>query len=220
MAKKGPAYELFTNCHELPMDRMITALCDGDLTALVKSGTAPEVVLQLHFQDLYQEFISLRGDKNSLAVLEILKRIAYAKTKKIAVEQCVEVLRIRYVPDIAGELKSMGYAYAFDPTDKEGFEKDLKRTLSASKKLSSEIALAEKELESFKSKETSDTNKGGFTRQYFDAVNSSLSKYMGFHVKESEISVARWCAMMKEYDRHIEVMNAQNNNLLNKKAHG
>lgn len=214
---KIPEYTLYRNCHELPMDRFICVLCDKDLSQLTKSGQAPVFILEAHFQDLYNEFVDLRGDKNGTAALELLKQITYNQNKKLIVQECLEIMRIRYVRDIAVELRQMGYNYRFDFSQKEEYERDLTRVAVSLKRIDTLIKSLEKDLNKFKSDES---DGGGFKRSDFDHMNSSLSKYMGFHVKESEVSVARWCAMMRDMDRHIEVMNAQHNNLLTEKAHG
>lgn len=210
-------YVLFKDCHELTMDRFIAAVCDSDLEKLVKHGRAPLVVLEIHFQNLYNEFVDLRGDKNGAVALDLLKEIAYLSGKKSVLQECVNILRIRPVAEIVTELRQMGYSYAFDHTDKEAYEKDLKRVETSLKRTDSDIRNKQKELDRMKANES---DGGGFKRSDFHAINTRLWKYMGSHIKMTDISVAEWCAMMRELDRYIEVANAQHNNLLKETANG
>lgn len=164
------------------------------------------------WDEVYSEYIGLRENKGSSFILDITKEIIYLQTKIFIITKCVEVLATVYSMDLVLELKQCGCKGVFDWSDKTGYSNDLKAAITFAKKYKNQIEKKEKELETYKIRHG---NKA-IERKDFEVLRVTLFKYYGNRIDFKVITVAEWCIMLNEYDRYCEVVNAEQENLLNK----
>jgi hypothetical protein len=168
------------------------------------------------WEDIYSEYVGLRENKSSSFILDILKAITYLRTKQYIIKKCIEVLAVVYSRELATELKLSGCKGKFDWADKEGYSNDLRAADSYQKKFNSQIKKKEKELDEYQKR----YGKDSISRKDFDIWAITLGKYLGFRIDYNVMTVSEWCAAMNQYERYCEIMNAENENLLNKKKNG
>lgn len=172
-----------------------------------------ETTLPENWDDIYSEYIGLRESKGSSFILDLLKDITYMQTKQFIINECVKLLAMVYSRELVIELKILGCKGKFDWSDAGQYSADLRAAISYAKKFNSQIAKKEKELEDYNKRYAGK----GIERKDFDIWGITLSKYLGYRVDYSQVTVSEWCAMMNQYERYCEVENARHNNLLNKK---
>lgn len=168
------------------------------------------------WEEVFSDYISMRENANSQYVLELMKEVAFLENRFFITSKCIEVLSIGYSDMLAQELKNQGMRGAFNPEMPAQYANDLKAARSASKRIQGQIARKMKELADYQAQY------GGkeITRKDFEAWNVSLEKFMGFQIHFDQVTVSKWLTYLNKYEAHCEVMNAQENNLLNKKGYG
>jgi len=180
------------NCSELKMNVFIRCL--------LGQVTIPD------WEDIYNEYVSLRENKQSSFVLDLMKDITYLQTKVFIITKCVEVLAGCYSRELVMELKQCGCKGKFDYSDISAYSNDLKAALSYAKKYQGQSERRSKELEDYQARH------GGkvIERKDFDIWAITLGKWMGYRVDYDVVTVSEWCEMMNQYERYCEVVNAKN----------
>lgn len=180
-------------CSQLKMNQFISCLMGKE--------TIPD------WEDIYNEYVSLRENKQSSYILDLMKEITYLQSKVFIITKCVEVLVITYSRELVMELKQCGCRGKFDYSKVVDYSNDLKSALSFSKKYLAQAGRKEKELEEYQARH------GGkvIERKDFDIWAVTLGKYMGFRIDYDVVTVSEWCHMMNTYERYCEVENSKNN---------
>lgn len=184
--------------HNITMNQFITAW-QGDLSFV---GAA--------WDDIHNEYLSLRENKRSGYILDLMKEITYLQTKAFIVVESCKLLAVHYSRELVTEIKLVGCKGKFDFSDKATYSANLEAAIMKATQYKNQAARKEKELEDYQKKH------GGtkVDRKEFDIWAVTLSKHNNFYVDFDIISPARFCLMMNEYDRYCEVYNAEHNNLI------
>lgn len=166
------------------------------------------------WNEIYNEYMSLRENKSISYILDLIKQISYLNAKVFIIIKCVEVLAEtnEYNREIVMELKQTGVRGRFDFSKKAQYYADLKAAISYSKKYTNQALNLEKELNDYQKK----YDKTKSTRKEFEEWAVELTKHLSVNIDFEVITVARYCFMMNSYERFCEVKNAQANNILNK----
>lgn len=195
---------IVSSCYELTMDKFIDCLVDNKLYVLGK-GTEEE--LNSAWEDVMHEFSGLRANNSTTEILELQKEIFVLRNKIKIITLCIDVLWETYNRDLANELKTMGFNVKLDWSDKVQYYKELNLIFRKSKTYEVLARRKEKELHVLSNKNKSDK----YSRKDFISINTSLSKYMSFHVNNSQITVAEWCDMVNKYEDYLESQQKQLN---------
>lgn len=195
-------FTMTPTCHDIKMNAFIPILI----------GQVPQPT---YWEDLYSEYLSLRENRQSSFILDILKEIAHLQTKVFIIEQCVKVLANTYSRDLVNELKLCGPRGRFDWSNKEQYSNDLKGALTFAKKYISQYNRKQKDLEDYQKR-----NGGVITRKDFDIWAVTLGKFMGYRIDYDVVTVTEFCHMMNQYEKYCEVQNAESNNLIKPQGHG
>lgn len=188
-------------CYELTMNEFLKHLLGDE--------ELPE-----WWDSVYSEYIGLRENKSSSFILELIKEIIHLQTKKFVIIKCVEVLSTQYSRDLVQELKLCGCRGAFDWSNKAGYSNDLRAANAYAKRYNSQIFRKEQELENYNKKHGG----GSATRKDFEVWKVTLSMHNKYRIDFNSTTVSEWCILMNEYDKYCEVVNAENENLLNKQT--
>lgn len=192
-------------CYNLKMNVFIDCLVDENYDVV----GGPE-----RWEEIYNEYISLRENKSINYILELIKQITYLNTKVYIIIKCVEFLvgTDEYSREVIMELKQTGVRGRFDFSNKSKYYTELRAAISYSKKYANQAMNLERELDDYQKK----YDKKKSTRQEFEEWAVELTRHLSTYVDYENIYVARYCIMMNSYDRFCEVRNAQTNNLLEK----
>lgn len=193
---------IINSCYKLTMSKFMDCLFDNDYSVL---GTGTDEELKEAWKAIYNEFSDLRKDNTTVTVFTISKEIELLKCKVSIINECLKVLWVKYDAEIAKELLKLGFAHIrLNPSNKPLYYKQLNDVAGSCKTYQVKLLKKEKELlqliEQYKGKEAS--------RESFIAINTNLSKYMSFYVDENVITVANWCSMVNNLEKHIEQIEA------------
>jgi hypothetical protein len=186
-------------CHKIKMNQFLSWLCSEE--------PKPD-----NWEDIYNEYMSLREHKDGEFILEIIKEIGYLETKLYITSSICDFLSYSYDRDLVNELKGLGYKGKFDWSNKAQYFSDLKAVISSSKKLIGQIDRKNKELDKYRAKYSGED----INRNQFIADSVTIGKYLTYRVDFEAISVAEWCHMINSYNKYCEVKNAMANNILDK----
>lgn len=165
-----------------------------------------------NWQEVYAEYIGLRENKNSQAILELVKEISYLETKKFITDKLLEVLFDIPSPLLISELKGLGWRGSFNWNDREKYYSELNAIKSASKRLITQISRKANELKIFQEKYGGKT----YDRREFNSTAILLGKYMGYRIDLNVTTIVEWCEMLNSYDRYCEIKNSEANNIWQK----
>lgn len=199
-SKKSVLSNLYHHCSELPLDNFIDALVNGNTHRIVKYGEVPKEEIDITWQKILYEYFDLSGTKTYRTMFALNKEIIQLQARLLSVQTCLKVLN--YHPDIECEriLRNMGYNYPFNRENPEEYKSNLEDIEKKSRtiKVSIDIKIAEK-----KSAEKG-YHGGKPTEEMFMSNLIELSKYMGFRIKASEITVSEYIAILNKYNKEAE----------------
>lgn len=176
-------------CSTVTMNQFLTALL-GDTTYVGD-----------HWEDLYNEYVSLRENKQSSYILDLIKEITYLQAKEFIIIKCVQVLAAPvYSRELVMELKQCGCKGRFNFNDLTAYSNDLKAALSFAKKYKGQIERKEKDLQEYRDRHGSEV----IDRKFFDDMAITLWRFMGSRVDYDLVTVTEWCSMMNLYERYCE----------------
>lgn len=98
------------------------------------------------------------------------------------------------------ELKQCGCKGRFDYSNPVAYSNDLKAALSFAKKYKAQADRKDKDLQEYRERHAGDA----IDRKFFDSIAVTLWRFMGSRVDYNIVTVAEWCQMMNEYDKHCE----------------
>lgn len=164
------------------------------------------------WENLYAEYISLRENKSSQFIVNLIKEIAYLKAKYQIVETCCRMLPICFdnklvseAETLKDELRKYNYRFAFDMANEKTFSANIRAVLTGNKKNISLWERKEKELKDYQEKH----NSKAWTRKDFYVWAITLGEHQKQRVDLEIVSVAEWCIMMNRYEQYCEIVNAQ-----------
>jgi hypothetical protein len=165
-----------------------------------------------NYEDIYYEYASLRENKNSKFVLELVKEIAYLETKIFIASRLVQQLSDIYSRDLVMELKDLGFKGKFDWSHKERYYSELSAVVSNIKRYVHQLNKKQLELKQIENRHGA----AKFERRDFDIWAITLWKYMGDRIDFNIIKISEWCFIMNDYERYCEVENAKVDNIWQK----
>src|SRR5688572_5571658 len=138
------------NCYQLKM----TPFMDWFLGENLETNPRPD-----NWEDIFNEYMSLRENKSSAYMLNLAKEITFIKAKYQIVEHtcktlvvCFEHHFISSAAELVAILKQYNHRYKFDLKDEKSFSQNIRATLSSNKKLISTWQRKESELEDYQKK--------------------------------------------------------------------
>ena len=165
-----------------------------------------------NWDDIYSEYISLRENKSALYVLGLIKEITYLKAKYNIVEEackmllvCFEHVLIDAAKEVVSVLRLYNFRQPFDISNAMLFSRDIRAVLSMNKKTITTWQRKEKELDEYQKKHTG----AAWDRKAFYIWAVTLGEYQKYRVDLEVVTVAEWCALMNNYEKYCEVLNAQ-----------
>lgn len=128
-------------------------------------------------------------------------RMATATSQYNLIESIVRVLEVDYQPGLVKELKSFGYMGQYNPELRERYIKDLNNAL---KKAKIHLVQAQQSKEQIERMNSESEGNEKPSREMFDENLITLSKYFGYQVKDTEITVLQYCLMLKRMRDHAK----------------
>ena len=192
---------IYHRCSDTNMDVFIDCLVNQKLERLIRFGSASPSQLEAAWESLFNEYCDLIKSPQYQYILSLSKDIGLLSTKLLTVRACLHVLSFRYSEKAIRVLISYGYKEKFPREDLLAYKASLERISLKLKAV--EIALEQRKQEYHLA--TIDTGKK-VSEESFVNTFLVLSKYMGYHVKPSQITVLEYAALLKAYEKEVELL--------------
>lgn len=159
----------YQNITELPLNRFIDCVVDGNLSALVISGQPTEIEIITVWEEIKMQYADAMKDGESRSFI-ILQREAGALDisyqKVLLAISTLENYYTKYFSDHLNKL--LGTKLKFDPPFSEGYYKDLKTAHDRSKGIMLDLKLKEAAMQAVELKAKGTGIKP--TREYFEEI--------------------------------------------------
>lgn len=170
------------------MDKYLDCLFDNELSVLVIEGTPPEDQLKDAWNKIYVESCQLSQNSSYNEVFELSKAIDELRAKIYIVDGIVSHLQLAYSVELVSILNSLGLNCDLKA---EHIGRTLIQKLNAvvgrSKKWWLMLEQKQKLLDKTREKNTDKMDRNDFEDQLLE-----LGKFLGYHVKASEITVTQF----------------------------
>lgn len=184
----GSYYKTITAC---PLTVFIAVLVSNDLKKLVRWGYPTKKALAGAWDDMFDEYLRENNSATYAIILRRMKDLAISKNKIRLALGAVQNLGLRHSQTLVECLRLLGYRYKFDPTDAEGYARDLKRVQTDIKNLITTTKEAEEKLKGDSKNEVKETD--------FDALLVELGRFQGYRIDKNQVTVSEFLQMLKNY---------------------
>jgi hypothetical protein len=197
---------LYHICSQLPLDRFIDILVNKNLRALVISGRPALEDIAEAWANIYAEYIDLNEDAESLYILILEKEIAVLQTVINEIETGLRILHVMYDKRVVKIVEDNGIDMNLNLKNQSEYFKGLESAKRRMGFMKTQLRMKEKELaEYLAGKEGEEVNE-----KYFRRWLIRLSRFMGYHLRAKDITVADFVDAMKEC---LEYHNTNNKKL-------
>jgi len=204
LRKSKKNYKIIDSCNDLMLNNFVKILTHGELSLLIIEGEVNLTDLQNAWNKIYSEYCNLSQSKSYSYIFKLSKETAILRCKILAVKSALQSIVYCENDEAIDILKQCKYKY-----DKENKDKSINIILSLLKTDEVRLSLKEKELNDFNKSQI--TNKKINESDFTDSL-ITLSKYIGYHVKATEITVLEYITLSNQYKQYCET--------LEKQAHG
>lgn len=193
---------LYRSIYELPLYAFIKCDIEGDLSALIISGTHSDEDLSLAWTDILSEFHEAIGETTTTMRLFLWKEILLLRINLIEIDLCLKALRSRYEFFFHNKLNLLlecSIEIGKDPSDK-AYKKGLQRYKTRTVSITTMIKLKEAQLEAM---DKNEADKPKATRGYYDNTLISLTDFAKVAVTD-QITTYVYCERVRRLNAYIK----------------
>lgn len=199
------ADNLYRHCGNTPLDVFIDVLVNKNFRRLIRWGGATDKQLYKAWEQLFSEYAELSETPQYKKMIGLSKEIGQLQSKIMTVNICIQVLNNRYSDAAVSALKRLGYSVYFDLNDKQKYQKAL---ISVRKKVkAAELTLMQRTGQY--DEMIAGVKEGKLTEDYFTEMLVELSKFMGYRLNASEITVTEFVTISNKRNKELELMAKQ-----------
>ena len=192
----SPSFKLYRSIHSLPLINFITCICDDDLTALIREGTATAEQLAAAWETIYNEYLEAIKDDNSEYIDKLTKDYNLLHTKYNVIKLLVEALAYAPVDYLIEQLKQWyELPVVLDPKDKPAFKKALALISARNQRWLNDALQIRQQIIHLLPEQKDDVK---ITRTWFDEHIVALSKFSKYHINKNETTVSEFVIMIKD----------------------
>lgn len=197
-----PCAKWYLHITELPLNRFIDCLVDGNINALVISGKPTGEDLMTAWVNIQAEYADAVGTNEYRLYVGILKEVLILGATMAQIDCLITLLEEFYHPEILSRLnKLLRTSFTLDPSDEEKYKATLKRFRMRSKGVKMDLDLKEIQLEGMKKKMEGTATKPD--RAYYHSVLVTLSDYAKYHISDT-LTVFEYCERLRRYTNYCE----------------
>jgi hypothetical protein len=192
----------YLSCNQLPLDRFIRVMIDGDLSALIISGKPTDGQLAEAWANMYIEYLELNKSNDTAYINNIERDISLLADELNRVSDALVFLYSPAITHIDQDvlqsfsktLSKYGYKIDFS-VDSKTYLKQLK--VIENRKSSRELEYTRKMAEY--NEYMKDKENMTIDRSYFNRMLNRLGKHYNCFIEDSKITVARFVDMIQQY---------------------
>lgn len=185
------------SCQTLLYDSFIRVLTGEGLHLLVIAGVPSPEQLKSAWEAILQEYSGLIKTEKSDSYFSLHKKIAYTEWQLSFFDSSLGYLKLQYDREIAEKIAELGYELIQDLPDRTAYLKQIYLLESEAKTL---VVLLNQYHNEYKTLYPDEqVPKGERTIPDYDKELAILSKYVGFRLKKTEITVSEFCGYASLY---------------------
>lgn len=190
---------------DLPLNKYIECVVDGNLSALIISGYPTQEQLEAAWLDIAEQYADAMGDAEHRMYIKLYKELVYLNIEYKQILSLIEVLTIVVYKPFEQKLNELLFTnFSFTANR----EKELDTCFRLSKSTLLKIDMKKAQLDGLKEK-GDDTDKTP-TREYFQSILITLSDYSKYPVQET-ITTYQFCERVKRFTQFVEKQKAEKN---------
>jgi len=194
----------YQHINQLPLNKFIDVVVDGNIYALVISGDPTKDQLLQAWNDIVLQFADAIKDQESRLFFQKERELNIIRLTHHQILECIKLLERIYAKQFADMLnRLLGSSFKFNVLTAQEYDKELRAAYSRSKGIKIDMNLKEMAYEKMKQK-FEETGKKP-TREYYQGVLITLSDYARYPILETTITVYEFC----ERIRRINYINDQ-----------
>lgn len=212
-ASNRPA-ALYLSCSQLPLDRFINCLVNGDLNALIISGQPSLADIAEAWSNIFAEYLDINNDNEATYLLQLQSQLSVLSNYITEIETAIYLLsilpnpalgqlqRTEHIIKLEGVLREHGHDYTLDPSDFNDYVEKLQQVDSSLAPDRLRFETLTKEYATYlQSKEGQSVD-----RTYFVTMLRRLARFNKVVViRAAEITVEEFVMMVHDY---LEYYNA------------
>jgi len=189
--------------HDLPLDRFIECLVDGNLARLIISGIPSEEQLSTAWELILGEYSELIGNQEFRMYKELFREVSILKITLDQITISLSVLQVIYDPFLAAEVnKLLNTNCKFDWADQNAYQAECINCLNRSKSYKMRYDLKIIQFEAIQ-KKNQDKPGTKMDRQYFTSILITLSDHAKYRIEET-IKMSEYCERIKRFSDYCE----------------
>jgi hypothetical protein len=180
----------------LKYDAFIEIMDKGDISLMTLSGNPSQEELEGAWLQLLQEYSDLvRTDKTN-NIFEVWLKIEGLRWKIDFVDKALEVLKLQHDETTASALVELGYDYVQPLEDREAY---LKQVYFVQTEAKSMVVFLNQYKAEYKLLVPEGQEVEERDRMYYEKELAHLSRFMGYRIIKSDITVYEFCSIVNTY---------------------
>lgn len=192
----------YRNTSELPFNKFIECLVDGNLSALIISGYPTPAEIQGAWLGIAEEYHKATADHEYKVFLKLYKDIEELKITIDQVVLYVGVLRqikSQYFIDELNDILRLKLNLNWE--DPASYHEQLNKCIRRNAGFRTSLQIKEKNFEAIRNKNEGLTNK--VDRAYFISMLITLSDHAKYPIHDN-IMTAEYCERLRRYNKYVE----------------
>lgn len=177
---------------------------------MVITGSVPESVLQEAWKSIYLDYSDVLISESEQAMVMIERKVRVLELRIAKAHAIKTYLTFIWSEQFETELIKLGVVDSRYPEGAAAQESWWKRAVGRIKRWEVELESEQKRLLQMHQSLTGASEK--VTREVFQDFIVQIEKHVKYSIKEAETTVARFVAMVKDYQRHIAALSKANKN--------
>lgn len=145
-----------------------------------------------NWEQILSDYFTLSGNLLARKSLYLQREIQFLKNEIYIIQLCVNTLSRSYSVKICDKLKAKGFRFPFTP---DTYINDMNTVVAQSKHKVLRAHQLEVEL-----KELGSTGKPAQAEDFYENI-SELSKFQGYQLNPSTLTVSEYCAILKRFNK-------------------
>lgn len=194
---------LYTYITDLPLNRYIDCVVDGNLAALIIKGMPAEEDLQQAWFGIQQQYADVIGDAEHKFYISLLSEVSHLSALYAAIQNGLNILEKIWFPPLVLQInKALGSNFKFDHEDPISYISDIRKATSRSKGIKLKLDLKLAHFESIRNRHEGKIEKP--TREYFQSILITLSDFSKYPIESTRITTFEFADRIRRFNTYCE----------------
>jgi hypothetical protein len=199
---------LYNTIHSLPLNIFIACICDADFSGLVIKGKPKPELLAKAWDEILDEYLFSVSDTKDKYLMNLTRDIYLLQYDITRVAAIQKYLFYRYKKEFVDELILMGVVTSQVPEDTDKLIAWFNQITGCLKRWINLLEQKKAEL-----KKNQPEGAGAMDRKYFNDTLTNLSRFVGYHLSEKELTVGRYISVLQQCREQIKKAEADLNKI-------